>query len=229
VQQTVEGLASGTSYDYRVVATNSPEPGTGTTDGENQNFTTAGESAPVATTGVAGDVTQNNAIVSGTINPEGYATNYVLELGTTSAYGTQIPGPVGSGNEAQAVIVTLEGLAPETTYHYRLSAANRNGTSYGADEQFTTTPNATGSLLSGLPATPVFVPTPIFLAVNKMTTIEPKALRRAQKLARALKTCRTKSKGKRAGCERRARKEYAPAKTGTKETNPAALTEPKEA
>jgi len=37
-------------------------------------------------------------------------------------------------------------------------------------------------------------------------------LTRAQKLAAALKTCRKKKKGKRASCERRARKQYAPAK-----------------
>ena len=47
-----------------------------------------------------------------------------------------------------------------------------------------------------------------------------KALTRAQKLAAALKTCRTKAKGKRAGCEKRARKQYALAKAGaTKKHN----------
>ena len=43
-----------------------------------------------------------------------------------------------------------------------------------------------------------------------------KALTRAQKLAAALKTCRTKVKGKRASCEKRARKQYATAKAGAK-------------
>jgi hypothetical protein len=43
-----------------------------------------------------------------------------------------------------------------------------------------------------------------------------KTLTRAQKLAVALKTCRKKVKGKRAGCERRARKQYASAKAGAK-------------
>jgi hypothetical protein len=41
-------------------------------------------------------------------------------------------------------------------------------------------------------------------------------LTRAQKLVRALKSCRMKSKGKRAGCEKKARKKYAPAKAAAK-------------
>jgi hypothetical protein len=60
-------------------------------------------------------------------------------------------------------------------------------------------------------------------AVIKQTTkitvegcAKAKALTRAQKLAAALKACRTKSKGKRAGCEQRARKRYASAKAGAK-------------
>ncbi len=55
-------------------------------------------------------------------------------------------------------------------------------------------------------------PTPI--AVTGCAKI--KTLTRAQKLAAALKACRTKSKGKRAGCEKRARKGYAPVKAGAK-------------
>ncbi len=43
-----------------------------------------------------------------------------------------------------------------------------------------------------------------------------KALSRAQKLAKALETCRKKVRGKRAGCEKRARKQYASAKAGVK-------------
>ena len=60
-------------------------------------------------------------------------------------------------------------------------------------------------------------------AVVKQTTkialagcAKAKALTRAQKLAKALKTCRKKSKGKRALCEKRARKQYASAKAGAK-------------
>ena len=60
-------------------------------------------------------------------------------------------------------------------------------------------------------------------AVVKQTTkialagcAKAKALTRAQKLAKALKACRTKSKGKRALCKKRARKQYAPARAEAK-------------
>ncbi|HZL47819.1 MAG TPA: hypothetical protein VFC30_02270, partial [Solirubrobacteraceae bacterium] len=43
-----------------------------------------------------------------------------------------------------------------------------------------------------------------------------KALTRAQKLTAALKACRKKAKGKRAGCVRQVRKRYAPVKKGAK-------------
>jgi hypothetical protein len=61
-------------------------------------------------------------------------------------------------------------------------------------------------------------------AIIKQTTkiavsgcAKKKSLTRKQKLAKALKACRKKSKGKRAGCEKRVRKQYASAKAGAKE------------
>ncbi len=59
-------------------------------------------------------------------------------------------------------------------------------------------------------------------AIRQDTTIDvtgcgkAKSRTRAQKLAAALRACRMKVKGKRAGCERRARKQYASARAGAK-------------
>lgn len=53
-------------------------------------------------------------------------------------------------------------------------------------------------------------------------TVKPKPLTRAQKLAKALKTCRTKykhSKSKRSACEKQARKKYGPVKTAGKKAS----------
>jgi hypothetical protein len=56
------------------------------------------------------------------------------------------------------------------------------------------------------------------LKINQSTGIsvtgcaKTKALTRPQKLAKALKACKKKAKGKRAGCERQARKQYGPVK-----------------
>ena len=218
VAQVLEGLTPGTTYHFRVVANNSPEPGTGTTDGADQTFTTAGQNPPSVTTGPVSGLTLTGATLSGTVNPEGYATSYVFEIGASEAYGTDISGLVsGAGAEPQGVTLALENLAPDTTYHYRLSATNANGTEHGQGGVFTT-PGNTYSLT--LPFTPplIAIPAIAFPGGSQANTssTETKKLTRAQKLAAALRTCRTKSKGKRAGCERQARKQYALVKARAK-------------
>jgi hypothetical protein len=56
------------------------------------------------------------------------------------------------------------------------------------------------------------------IAVTGCTMTKAKSLTRGQKLARALKECKKKPKGKRAACERQARKKYGPIKK-VKKTN----------
>ena len=205
VGRRVEGLRPGTTYHFRVVATN--EQGM-TEYGPDETFMTANENAPAVQTEPASSVTQTTATASGTVDPEGYPTTYTLEIGTSTAYGTQIAGSVGSGGEPVAISIPLQGLVAGTTYHYRFVAVNANGTSYGADQAFTTTAySSTTSLMLTLPPAPTFVPTPVFAAVKAATTT--KTLTRAQKLADALKACRKdKSKDKRKSCERAAHKRY---------------------
>jgi hypothetical protein len=168
VSQRVEGLTPATTYHFRVVATN--EQGM-TERGPDETFTTGAESPPLAITGAASGITQTGAIVSGTVDPEGYATGYVLELGTTSTYGTQISGSVGPGAEAQAVSVALQGLAPSTTYHFRFAAVNRNGTSYGADDTLTTA-GYSYSLVQ--PPTQLLLPAPPIVFPFETTTPKPR-------------------------------------------------------
>jgi hypothetical protein len=51
------------------------------------------------------------------------------------------PASAGSGTTPGNVSATLSGLAPATTYHYRISATNSNGqTTTGVDRTFTTLP-----------------------------------------------------------------------------------------
>ncbi len=96
--------------------------------------------APAVTTLPASNIHWNVATLNGTINPEGDNTQYHFELGTTTAYGRNIPyeGNAGSGVEPVAVSVAGEYLEQNTTYHYRLVASNGGGTGYGADQTFTT-------------------------------------------------------------------------------------------
>jgi hypothetical protein len=80
------------------------------------------------------------AAVNAMVNPEGHASSYHVEYGTSVAYGSSTP-PValgGSGFEDEPVSVALSGLQPRTTYHFRVVASNSAGTIPGADETFTT-------------------------------------------------------------------------------------------
>lgn len=97
--------------------------------------------APLAVTGEAGSVGQTSASIGGLVTPGGLAAAWRIEYGTTSSYGTTVAGTpdTSAGHAAEAVAVTLAGLAPATTYHYRLVAQHAFGTSAGADRTFTTT------------------------------------------------------------------------------------------
>jgi DNA-binding beta-propeller fold protein YncE len=143
--QLVTGLTPSTTYHYRVAETNS----TGTTTGEDHTFTTAAGSPPIVSTGSATGITPTEAILHGTVNPNGFATTSQFEYGTTTSYGTTVPSPAesaGSGSAEVAKGIVLTGLLPSTTYHFRITATSSQGTSVGKDATFTT-----GSL------TPTFV------------------------------------------------------------------------
>ena len=96
---------------------------------------------PSLTTGPSSHVTEEEATLEGAVNPEGLAvTGCQFEYGTSTEYGQSIPcaSLPGSGTQPVAVRATLDHLQPETTYHYRLSATNAEGTNYGRDATFTT-------------------------------------------------------------------------------------------
>lgn len=96
---------------------------------------------PDTTTGAATEVTDTTAILNATVNPEGLETTYQFEYGTTTAYGSKAPASpeeIGEGTEAVEVDEPIEGLEPETTYHFRIVATNEEGISHGKDLEFTT-------------------------------------------------------------------------------------------
>src|SRR5689334_12360249 len=95
--------------------------------------------APSATTGAATGVTDTASTLHGTVDPQGQATTYLFEYGTTSAYGSTTPSAsAGSGTGPSDVTASLSGLTAQTTYHYRLVASSSQGTTNGADSTFTT-------------------------------------------------------------------------------------------
>jgi len=107
--------------------------------GRSASPASAAASAPAVTTGTA-NVSQSEATLTGTVNPNGQATTYDFEYGTTTSYGTQTsPAGVGSGTTPVSVHTEIFGLTPGTTYHYRLVATSSAGTTDGADQTLTTT------------------------------------------------------------------------------------------
>jgi hypothetical protein len=104
-------------------------------------------SPPGATTGAASAVTSTSAQLAGTVDTGQLPTSSKFQFGKTTAYGSEAAG--GSGSSPSA---TLTGLEPGTTYHYRLTATNPDGSSNGADKTFTTsaTPTAGGGTGNGV-------------------------------------------------------------------------------
>jgi hypothetical protein len=76
------------------------------------------------------------------VNPRGSDTSYRFEWGTTTAYGNIAPaageGDAGGGLRSVLVSEQLTGLAPGTTYHYRVVATNASGSDLGGDMTVTT-------------------------------------------------------------------------------------------
>ena len=90
---------------------------------------------PVIATGAAISIGTESATVSGTVDPRGSDTVVWFEYGLTEDYGSvtdELPVPATPAG-ARSVDATLTGLAPETTYHYRLAARNDGGTVGGGD------------------------------------------------------------------------------------------------
>ncbi len=59
----------------------------------------------------------------------------------------------------QTFTISLTGLEPGTTYHYRIAATNAFGTVYGLDETFSTPSYPTAALTA--PLAPMLVPAPL--------------------------------------------------------------------
>jgi hypothetical protein len=133
VSASLTGLTPGTTYHYRVVATN----GSGTARGADGIFTTS--SAPVAVTGSATSVTATGATLNGTVDPNGRATEWYFEYGTSTSYGSRTATrDAGSGTSVVSASAALSGLTRGRLYHFRLVATSDAGTSRGADQTFST-------------------------------------------------------------------------------------------
>ncbi len=129
----LDGLPSGKTFHYRVVAVNE----LGTTYGTDESFRTA---SPPDVAGVtATEVLNGTATLNARIAPTGYDTTYQFEYGTTPSYGSVVPQPdedIGAGVGSQAVSQHIADLQSDVTYHFRVVATNQWGTRVSPDTTF---------------------------------------------------------------------------------------------
>lgn len=133
VTVSLTGLSPATSYRYRFVATSSA----GTTDGTAGVFNTS--AAPSVTTGAASAIGASSAILNGSVDAQGLATSWYFQYGLSTSYGSKTAMKLlAAGPSTTNVSQPVSGLAPHSTYHFRLVATSKAGTSFGTDFTLTT-------------------------------------------------------------------------------------------
>jgi phosphodiesterase/alkaline phosphatase D-like protein len=151
VGEPLTGLQPNQEYHYRIVAENT----LGRTEGADMSFTTAALAPLIPGNPSASSVAAQSADLSAALNPEHTTTHYRFEYGacpklagctTVQSTPTETSAVYGTvGTSAEVV-----GLAPTTTYAYRLVAINEFGEStVGAEGTFTTTPASTPGVSTG--------------------------------------------------------------------------------
>ncbi|MGH2852668.1 MAG: hypothetical protein ACRDLF_00530 [Solirubrobacteraceae bacterium] len=96
---------------------------------------------PGATTNEASYSEYTAAAINGAVTSNGEYTQYHFDYGTSEAYGKSTPtyySGAGKSFTPKEEHETLTGLAPSTTYYYRICATNQYGTTCGQARQFTT-------------------------------------------------------------------------------------------
>ncbi|OGG51951.1 hypothetical protein A3C18_01775 [Candidatus Kaiserbacteria bacterium RIFCSPHIGHO2_02_FULL_54_11b] len=123
VAENQHGRVSGTQYTFRTTLGNPPPVG----------------SAPTTRTLAATSVARTTVNLNGEVTPNKAATQYWFEYGQSANLGnTTALQSAGSGSAKVSVPLSLSGLTPATTYHFRLNAQNQFGTVNGAILTFKT-------------------------------------------------------------------------------------------
>jgi hypothetical protein len=144
VDASIPGLPANTVYHFTVFAVNSG----GVSEGADETFETPPD-PPVVVTGAASAVAQSTATLNATVNPDGGVgqdSSCTFEYGTTTEYGSiaQCAPETGTGTSPVEVSASVTGLTAGTTYHFRISASNPGGDSFGGDHTFVTSTGGAG-------------------------------------------------------------------------------------
>lgn len=96
--------------------------------------------SPAATTLPASNISSDSATLNGMVQAANLTTTVTFEYGTTPSYGYTVNATpaIVTGNIPTNVSANITGLTPLTTYHFRVTAVNAEGTAYANDMSFTT-------------------------------------------------------------------------------------------
>jgi sugar lactone lactonase YvrE len=142
VSAKVEGLTPGATYHYRLDVSNK----NGTGNSPDATFTLF----PVVGGESFSGVGSSSAVLHAAVEPGGVPTSYFFDYGTSTQYGSRTPSEsAGASSDTVAVSAPLEGLSPDTTYHFRVVATSADGTERGADASFSTFALAIAGLPDG--------------------------------------------------------------------------------
>jgi uncharacterized protein (TIGR02145 family) len=135
VSADLSNLTQNHTYYYRIAGQNDA----GTQRGIILAFST-NANAPLATTNIASNVSSSGVVLNGTVNANGVSTTITFEYGTTPSYGTSVNATPNTltGLTNTNVTASLSSLQQNTSYHYCVKAISSSGTTYGANQTFTT-------------------------------------------------------------------------------------------
>ncbi|MEI7864625.1 MAG: alpha-amylase family glycosyl hydrolase, partial [Chthoniobacterales bacterium] len=132
----LSGLSPDTTYFFRMVGVNTTNNITNKVYGATLSFKTL-PVKPIVNTLAAASISVTNAVLAGTVNPNGSGTVFFFEYGTNESYGTATAAQaVGSGTNTLTNTVTLSNLLAGQVYYYRAAASNSFGSSYGSAQSF---------------------------------------------------------------------------------------------
>ncbi len=124
VNQDVWDLPPGATIHYRLVAAGAE----GVARGEARTFTLSGDRRPHVRVLEPLRTTAATARLQGRLSPMGLVTHYHFEYGADPAMGKKTPlAYAGAEITPRSVFADLDGLQPETRYHYRLVGINGDG------------------------------------------------------------------------------------------------------
>ena len=142
VERAIGGLEPNTDYFVRLAASTTAA----TVHSDTLEFNTS-TAKPGIDSVFSENLSATEVIIGAYLDANALPTTYHFEWGTQAGvYPNRVPAferPIGSSSSAVLVKEGIAGLAPETTYHFRVIAENAAGTTVGEDQQLFTL-NANG-------------------------------------------------------------------------------------